>query len=232
MRIMSYNLHSGKSMDNVFDMEAIADVIAELKPDICALNEVRMGTTDVGRMSMAPWLARKLDMEWRFGRTIYIAGGEYGIGMLSRFPIISSRVVPVPDLPQDERARRFEPRAVLECVIDTGKGKIRAVTSHFGLSLGERHNAVETVFGLIDEDEKLPTVFMGDLNAEPDEDTIAMLRERLNDTAGDTPLTFPARGTNIKIDYIFTDGFEKAELKTYETLASDHLPVYIDTDII
>ena len=78
----------------------------------------------------------------------------------------------------------------------------------------------------------MPCVFMGDLNIEPDNDLIAKLRERLCDTADDTPLTFPARDAEIKIDYIFlSNHFACDGLKTQQTLASDHLPVFTDAEL-
>jgi len=78
----------------------------------------------------------------------------------------------------------------------------------------------------------MPVVFMGDLNIEPDSDLIAALRSRIRDTAADTPFTFPARDADIKIDYIFaSDHFACGEFKTQQTLASDHLPVYVDAEL-
>lgn len=230
MRIMSYNIHSGKNMDNELDIRSIGDVIAEIGPDVCALNEVRMRTDDVHGVEIAKVLGEQCGMQWRFGRTIYIANGEYGNGMLSRFPIVSSRVVPVPDVPQGERERRFEPRAALECIVDTGKGKMQVITCHFGLSHAEQVNAVETILSMISPD--MPTVFMGDLNATPDDGVLVPLMQALRDSGTDKPLTFSARSPFEKIDYIFTsEEFAPAQLQTVKTEASDHLPVYIDTEL-
>lgn len=230
MRIMSYNIHSGKSMDNVFDIHAIAEVVKQLSPDICALNEVRMRTKDVGGLELAREIADAAGMYWRFGRAIDFNGGEYGNAILSRAPISFSRVVPVPDVPEGERESRFETRSVLETIVLTDNGPVQAVTCHFGLSRGEQERAVATVLPMLRTD--MPVVFMGDLNIEPDNDLIAKLRGRLCDTAGDTPLTFPARDAEIKIDYIFaSDHFSCGEFKTQQTLASDHLPVYVDAEL-
>lgn len=227
MRVMSYNIHSGKSMDNVFDMPSILKVIRGQAPDICALNEVRMRTTDVGGMELARYLGEGLSMNWRFGRAIDIAGGEYGNAILSRYPILSSRVVPVPELPPEERVGYYEPRAALECVLETENGPVRAITCHFGLSVREREEAVKTVLGMIGKD--MPCMLMGDFNAEPNDPVLAPIREALCDTAGDAPLTFSARSPKIKIDYIFTSKeFACGPLRAPKTLASDHLPIVAD----
>ncbi len=232
MRIMTYNIRSGRNMENVLAPEEQIKVIKGLAPDICALNEVRVHTTDVGGMDIAAEYGEKLGMEHRFARTIDINGGEYGIAMLSRYPIVSSRIVPVPDLPEEERGRRFEPRTVLACEIDTPEGRLCAITSHFGLSDGERKNAAATVLSLVSETD-MPVVFMGDLNAKPGDAVIESLRAALYDTAGDTPLSFPSSGPEIRIDYIFTSRhFKKADMQTFATQASDHLPAYIDTGLV
>lgn len=230
MKVMSYNIHSGRSMDNVLDVQAIGDVIRAQAPDICALNEVRMRTRDVGGRELAKDLADMAGMRWRFGRAIDIAGGEYGNAILSRYPISSSRVVPVKEVPVEERVGYYEPRAALECILETEKGRVQVITCHFGLSHREQEEAVQTVLEMLRGD--MPTLFMGDLNIEPDDDLIAALRSVLRDTAGDAPLTFPSRNAEIKIDYIFTSGhFRCGALRTVQTLASDHLPILVDAEI-
>lgn len=230
MRIMSYNIHSGKNMDNVLDIPAISAVVKELVPDICALNEVRMRTKDVGGLELAREIGDAAGMNWRFGRAIDFNGGEYGNAILSRYPVSFSRVVSVPDVPEGEREPRFESRSVLETIVLTDKGPVQVLTCHFGLSRGEQERAVDTVLPMLRTD--MPVVFMGDLNITPDSDLIAVLRAHIRDTAGDTPLTFPARDAQIKIDYIFASKqFSCGEFRTVQTLASDHLPVYVDAEI-
>ena len=69
--------------------------------------------------------------------------------------------------------------------------------------------------------------------AMPGDEVIGSLRAALTDTAGDTPLSFPSSGPEIRIDYIFTSGhFKKADMQTFATQASDHLPAYIDTSLV
>lgn len=230
MKIMSYNIHSGKDMDNVLDIPGISRVIFAEAPDILALNEVRMGTTDVGGVEMARVIGEDNGMEWRFGRTIYIAGGEYGNAILSRWPIRESTVVPVAELSPDERKPHYEPRAALSCLIETPVGLVRAITCHFGLNDNEQVEAVKTVCSLIDDG--IPTIFMGDLNVTPDNPVLAPIRGRLTDTAGAQPLTFSARAPYQKIDYIFLSShFAAGPLATRQTLASDHLPIFVQATL-
>ena len=229
MRIMSYNIHSGKDADNVLDMNGIIEVIRKLAPAVCALNEVRMGTTDVKGAYLAKDAGEALKMEWRFGRAIDIAGGEYGNAILSKYPITASRVVPVPEVPAERREKRYEPRCVLECDVAAPMGELRVLTCHFGLSDEEARLACDTVLALLAEDAR-PAVFMGDLNLQPDSPIIARLRTALTDTGDMLPLTFNAKAPTIKIDYIMSRGLSLGRLQTYATTASDHLPVFADEE--
>ena len=229
MRIMTYNIHSGRNMSNVFDIGPIGDVISEIGPDICALNEVRMRTADVQGLELARVLGEKCGMEWRFGRTIDINGGEYGNALLSRWPIIETECVDVPDVPAERRIRHFEHRGALSCVIDAPQGRLQAIVCHFGLSAEEANNAVETVISLKRGD--MPVILMGDFNITPDSGYVRRLRAVFTDTAGEKPLTFSAADPHSKIDYILTaGGLVAGQLNTKKTLASDHLPVFCDMD--
>lgn len=230
MRIMSYNLQSGKRLDGVLDIDGQAAVIAALKPDICALNEVRMGTIDVNGAYMANCISDKLKMHSFFGKSLDINGGMYGNALLSRYPILAARCVDVPDTPIEECERDdCEHRVAVECILDTPAGKLRAIACHFGRNHKEAEKACDTVLRLAKDD--MPTVLMGDFNIQPDDALVARLRERLNDTAADTPLTQPSDMPEIKIDYIFTSrDIRSLPMKAYDTTASDHLPVYTDIE--
>ena len=230
MRIMSYNLQSGYRLDRTHDIDGQAAILAALRPDVCALNEVRMGTKDVDGCFMADYIAGKIGMNSFFGKALDINGGMYGNAILSRYPILTARCVDVPDTPIEECERDGrEHRCAVECILDTPNGKLRAITCHFGLNHREAEHACETVLSLIKDG--MPTVLMGDFNIQPDDVLVAKLRERLSDTGTELPLTQPSDTPEIKIDYIFTSkGIQAAPMKTFDTTASDHLPVYTDIE--
>lgn len=68
LRIMTYNIHSGRDAWGRLDLAAIGEFIRMLNPDILALNEVRMGTSDVNGDEQARTLAAQLGMHWTFAR--------------------------------------------------------------------------------------------------------------------------------------------------------------------
>ena len=82
LRIMTYNIHSGRDAWGRLDLAAIGEFIRTLNPDILALNEVRMGTSDVNGDEQARTLAAQLGMHWTFAPAIPYRGGQYGIAVL------------------------------------------------------------------------------------------------------------------------------------------------------
>lgn len=231
LRIMTYNIFSGRDAFRTLDLTRAERVIGCLKPDICALNEVRMRTSDVGDCEQARALGEALHMHWAFAPAMPFQGGQYGIGMLSRFPILRQSHVPVPEVPAEEREKCYEPRVLMRCEIDVGR-PIAVYTSHFGLSAAEQENATGLVLSSLDN-ETLPAVFMGDLNMTPDHPLIQKIAARLHDAAADKNfLTFHSLHPEIKIDYVFySDEFTVLDACAPFTTASDHLPHVTDVEL-
>ena len=167
LKVMTYNICSGLTLFRERDISKSAGVIQECKPDLVALNEVRMGTEDIGGAIQADQLSKLLGMNYVFGKSINILGGAYGNALLSRYPILSSEVIHIPDIPPKERDTWFEHRSVLRAIIDVDGIWICVLVSHFGLSTGEQVLAVETVRQIASIQEH-PVIFMGDLNAIPE----------------------------------------------------------------
>ena len=91
IRVLSYNIHHANppSKPGIIDIEAIAKVIAKESPDIAGLQEVDFKTNRSGRNSnQAAELARLSGMPYYyFAKAIDYDGGEYGLAILSKFPM-------------------------------------------------------------------------------------------------------------------------------------------------
>src|SRR5262245_55397289 len=96
LRVMSYHLHSGAGLDNVFDLERQAAAIEAQRPDVIALQEVdvRWGARS-DYLDEASWLAHRLRMRVFFGPIYTLVpdrpdapAREYGLAILSRYPIL------------------------------------------------------------------------------------------------------------------------------------------------
>lgn len=109
LRVVSYNIKHGRGMDGKVDLDRTAKVLAKLKPDIIALQEVDKHCTRSGKVDIAAELGKRLKMDHRFGKFMDFQGGEYGMAVLSRLPIKTTRIHKLP--------RGAEPRIALEVVV-------------------------------------------------------------------------------------------------------------------
>ncbi|MBQ3079167.1 MAG: endonuclease/exonuclease/phosphatase family protein [Clostridia bacterium] len=229
LRIMCYNIQSGRNNFGRISVDEAPEVINRYSPDIVGLCEVRMFTEDLGGLMQAKYIAEKTGMHYAFAKAIDYLGGEYGVALLSRFPIESFEKTNVEQIPENERERRYEDRVLLSARVKTEKSPVRVLVSHYGLSQRERENAAKLTLSKL-ENEKDPAIFMGDLNMTPDNPLYFALSERLTDTAeGSTYLTHKADSLVDRIDYIFASAhFSVENAFAPFTTASDHLPIISD----
>lgn len=229
LTLMTYNVFSGRTLDRGYDLSGKIKTISEVSPDILGLNEVHEHTNHSGHQSQTGIYADALGYKYRyFARAIDHDGGAYGIALLSRLPFISCRTVPVPDAPPEDRTSSFEPRVHIDSVLHSEGKRIRVLISHYGLSRSEQLLAVSETIRL--SKEPIPTIFMGDLNAEPGDPVLAPLYSRFCDTAGgyehSRTLTFPSDAPARRIDYIFiTEEFGIIDMRVPASVQSDHRPV-------
>ncbi len=233
MRLMTYNIQSGRDAYKNLDLSASENTIREFSPDILALNEVRMKTLDVGDTEQAKVLAENLSMHYYFAKAIDYNGGEYGIALLSRFPIVRAEGIPVPPLPEEKREKRYEDRVLLKAELDVNGKTVFVFVSHFGLSNAERESATalfETEIAKIEA----PAVFMGDLNMKPEDALVGRIKKYLTDLSeNESFMTHHTLTLEDRIDYIFASNhFSCEKIFSPFSLASDHLPIVADVDFI
>ena len=77
-RIMSYNIHHARGMDDVVDVERIAKVINEVNPDVVGLQEVDSVVNRSGTIDMLHRLSELTGMHAVYGYSILHDGGKYG----------------------------------------------------------------------------------------------------------------------------------------------------------
>ena len=111
VRILAYNIHHGEGVDRVLDLERIAALIRRVDPDLVALQEVDSVTDRTGGVDQAAELGRLTGLEPVFGRFMGYQGGAYGMALLSRWPVVRSDNLRLPD--------GAEPRTALTAVVRT-----------------------------------------------------------------------------------------------------------------
>ena len=112
MRVMTYNISSGRNVLGDRDMDFARRTISAEEPDILGLNEVQHFSCIFPGKCAAEELARRMGyLFFQFGRAIDYADGEYGNALLSRFPIVETAVFPIPDLPAGSGMETMSPAA-------------------------------------------------------------------------------------------------------------------------
>src|SRR5947208_1344134 len=89
IRVMTYNIHVGVGMDKKLDLPRIADVIKREHIDLVGLQEVDRGVERTQRIDEIAELAKLTRMDYAFAFNLRYQGGQYGVAILSRFPISS-----------------------------------------------------------------------------------------------------------------------------------------------
>jgi endonuclease/exonuclease/phosphatase family metal-dependent hydrolase len=158
--------------------------LAELAPDLLGLQEVlRLGRD--GQPALTPEEDQATEISEGLGyRIAYARAADYGAGLwfgnalLSRHPILESRTIPLPG------TETGESRALLYALVETPFGELPVFVTHLNWKLHHGSTRllqvrfiVERIFELAPvNDQQLPAVLMGDMNAEPDSDEIRYLR--------------------------------------------------------
>jgi endonuclease/exonuclease/phosphatase family metal-dependent hydrolase len=152
----SYNVHKCVGTDRRFDPDRIAAVIAEINPDVIALQEAdkrfgdRQGLLDLGALREATGLT-----------PVPVANGHRGHGWHGNLLLTrggTARKVRQVTLPG------LEPRGALMADIELAAGAIRVLGVHLGLLRHSRLLQVSSLLAHAVEMEDLPVILMGDMN--------------------------------------------------------------------
>lgn len=224
LRVLCYNIHHGRGMDDEVDLKRIAAVIRAAKPDLVALQEVDHKTRRTGGIDQTAELARLTGMHGRFARQIDFEGGQYGQAILSRVPIAEVEVLWLPGQP--DRERRIIGR--VKVVID-GRELWFATTHLHHMSEEFRVAQVEEIGNLFAQ-ESIPAIVAGDFNATPESRPIELAKQQWSLALADQPLwTFPADKPIKQIDYIAhrpKSALRLIEVQVIdERMSSDHAPL-------
>ncbi|HZE72412.1 MAG TPA: endonuclease/exonuclease/phosphatase family protein [Pyrinomonadaceae bacterium] len=233
LRVMTYNIHVGVGMDQKMDLERIAEVINHEHPDLVGLQEVDRGVRRTQGVDEIAELAKLTKMNYAFAHNLDYQGGEYGVAILSRFPI------GVIDHRRFENRREAERRGMLRIEVEVAGRRLNFVTTHldYQFSDGRLFEAEQLLRAL--DDKKGPLIVAGDFNDEPAGDTYKLMTNRFQDAwiagkAKELGLSYPADKLAKRIDYIFfraSDGVKAKKTWIVRSLASDHVPVVAELEI-
>lgn len=227
--VVSYNIHHANppSADGKIDMDAIARVLIAAKPDLVALQEVDVHTTRSGSsLHQAEDLAKRLGMKAFFSKGIDYAGGEYGIAVLSKYPVLETKRYPLTTL----AGTNGEPRSLATMLVEMPGGKkVLMACTHLDAQRNDSNRLVQMrEMTEILSKQPYPVIVAGDMNAAAGGPVIAQLDAHFQRSCTDCAPTIPVINPRRCIDFIaFTKG--KFAVLSHEvipeTYASDHLPV-------
>jgi len=229
LRVMSYNIHhcNPPAITGKIDIEAIANVIKAQNPDLVALQEVDVNTIRSGKINQASLLAKMLGMNFIFAKGIDYEGGEYGVAILSKYPISENKTHRL----TTQADTKGEPRVLATVLVSLPNGrKIRFGTTHLDAQKADTNRLLQVrELNAIAQQEKLPFIIAGDLNAKPGSTPINLFDGPYTRTCEDCEFTIPVINPKRTIDFIaFKNGspFEVISHQVIpERLASDHLPI-------
>jgi endonuclease/exonuclease/phosphatase family metal-dependent hydrolase len=171
MRVVTVNLW-GEQPPLEPRMRGMVAGLRTLDADVIALQEVREIPNTLP--NQASTIARELGLHAHYEPATPWGGGEEGLALLSKFPIVERMSRELPHATPEER------RLVLGITVDAPVGRFSAFTTHLNYRLHHGHlREAQIVAGeaLVAETEsELPKVYMGDFNATPDSDEIRYLR--------------------------------------------------------
>ena len=242
--VMTYNLNDGFTPAGRLDIDRIADVIENNRPDVVALQEVSRGMLINGRLDMLEWLSRRLQMPYVYGPT---GDPTFGNAIMSRYPILafSNENLPPKGL--------VIKRGFILGLIDIGNDKqIKIINTQFDTSSVEVTKAAnisvedmqaqlnslrENTETLRAEAQALiqfwggmdSTVILGDMGGLAlSPDINEFYRANLTDAGlrKDQSKTFPSNMPQVRTDYIWISGdLTVSNISVIASTASDHLPV-------
>lgn len=227
--VVSYNIHHGNppGKPGVIDLDAIANVLANQKPDFVALQEVDVNINRSGNLNQAEYLAKKLNMHFYFAKAIDHDGGDYGVAVLSKHPILeqhSLKFSRIEGLKAEDRVL-----AIVTVKLNNGK-KVAFGSTHLDHQKDEALRLLQ-VSEIVKyaEKEKGAFIIAGDFNAMPSSATIQLLDKSFERTCQQCGFTIPVVTPKRAIDFIAFKPNRKISIFSHEVIqehqASDHLPI-------
>ncbi|CAA9218718.1 MAG: Metal-dependent hydrolase [uncultured Acetobacteraceae bacterium] len=238
MLVATYNVHRGRGLAGPFRPDRIARVIAEIRPDLIALQEAQHYLRPGVGMLDAEAIERDLDLcLLRLPAVADRPGNHQGWrGNL----VLVRRGAEILRAPIGLRLGGLEPRGAVLAELDLGWGPFRLIAAHLSLGADRRRLQAEALLDAMGTGAggRMPTLLLGDFN---EWRTRASALGVLGRVFGEPPRapTFPSFHPFLSLDRIM--GHPRGlvpEVAVHDTPlargASDHLPLKarLDTAVL
>ncbi|ANS86188.1 endonuclease/exonuclease/phosphatase family protein [Vibrio scophthalmi] len=233
LTIASFNIAAGK----VSSAQDIAHAIKAMDADIVALQEVDKLTARSGKVDQLKEIEKITGMQGVFCRAIDFDGGEYGLSILSKYPVTLDEII---QLPSGQREQR------IGCIGNVDVPNFAAPITVINTHLDTKENPqvrLEQIRELNDRTMEMRgiKILLGDMNDVYSTPNMTEVTKYWNPV---TPFnndhrTWPSVNPEIGVDYIFTSNAQRwdiEELKVPQGMevwsgvnwaeVSDHLPIF------
>lgn len=220
--VASYNVHKCVGTDGRFDPGRIAAVIAEIDPDLIALQEADERTGHKRGLLDLEALQRRTDLVPVHTPENRRSHGWHGNLILARSGIVQEV--------RNVRLPGFEPRGAVIVDLDLKGAAMRVIAAHFGLL---RHSRSRQADALLEATQSVlrPTILLGDLNEwrVRNRSSLLSLLPHFGPIHAALP-SFPSRFPLLALDRILARPANLiSRIEVHQTplsrVASDHLPL-------
>ena len=231
VRVLVYNIHAGTDTERRSNLDRVGELIRDSRADIVLLQEVDRRTRRSSGVDQLDSLRRLTGLRGAFGKAIDYDGGEYGLGVLSRWEILADSVFP---LPVEAPHAGYEARVALVAHIASPTERLRVVNTHLDASREAYRNQQTAALGRVAAGPPAAGLIGGDLNSEPEHGVITMLStfgfSDLYPGCGAAPgLTFPVANPVKRIDYLLASSrWRCVSASVLPANASDHRAVLFE----
>lgn len=233
LRVLSYNIHKGFSLDRRFVLAAIKSAIQTTHADLVFLQEV-IGENTRHSQRLPEWpdnpqlefLADSIWTHFAYGKNAVYSEGHHGNAILSRRPILQWENIDISN-------NRFERRGLLHATIDGfshAGHELHVICVH--LDLFERGRTlqlkriVERIHAHVPDG--APLIIAGDFNDWRESASMALenelgVKEVFYDLYGQHARSFPAWFPFLPLDRIYIRGFSGIEANCFTASPWDSL---------
>ena len=221
LRVATWNIQAALSASP----EEIAAELGAMQTDIVALQEVDVRVRRTGLRDQPVVLAAALGFHHVFAASIKWDGGDYGLAVLSRWPLVDVRRHRL------ENPGGGEPRIVLEVTVCAGGRPLRLFNHHASVGARSRDAGLAALRALVGPAVGRGVLVLGDFNEGPDATGVrALAHAGLVDLGAERNLNTAGSG---RIDYLFVDAplaRVASGTQVWTTRKSDHHALIADLD--
>jgi endonuclease/exonuclease/phosphatase family metal-dependent hydrolase len=232
VRLMSWNLMYGRDpVRGDIDLEAIADVVEQVDPDVLALQEVGRGWPIGGGVDMLSWLARRLRMDYEWAPA---ANGQFGNAVLTRMAYSDPEVGRLP-YGQGPMERSY----LATTLRLAGGGELHLIDTHLQHRTENTPTRLAQTETLLEFWDGAPrTVIAGDFNFWPSWPEAGVWEAAGFVSAQDVTghgaeFTVPSYDPDNRVDWIFgTPDLAFSDFAILDQVtASDHFPLVVTVQV-